>query len=242
MVCLVCGGSKMAKAHIFPRSLIHEMKDGGQIVYGIERSKRGLQYYQSGPWEPDILCQSCEAKLSQCDDYAVSWLRTAESKHQDLFEGKAWSVPNPRPDLLVQFASAVLWRAAVANRLRQGDLSLGPWEPWLRAAIFSGSNKQPQVFVARKRYVTEGKYLGPILMHPYRAPGWSRRAYCFEIANFLWGVKLGNRSGGEALFAGPLAANNRDPLTILNMGDAEVTDDAGIMATYAAAEGLNLAR
>lgn len=208
----------MARSHIFPRALVHEMKDGGPIVLGIERARRGSTYYQSGPWEPDILCQGCEAKLSKCDDYAVDWIRTVEDQATTLLDGRVWTIPNRKPALLVQFAAAVLWRAAVARRLVQSDLELGPWEPWLRAAVFGGSISQPRVFLARRRYVTNGQFHGPIISHPYRAPNWGRRAYSFEIAILLWGVKLDNRSGAESLFDGPFCINDKETVTILNLG------------------------
>lgn len=228
----------MAQAHIFPRALVHDMKNGDKVVHGVSLGTRGLTNYQSGPWEPDILCQRCEGKLADCDNYAIKWIRRFEKKAISVFNGKGFEVPNPKPKLLVKFAASVLWRAAVAKNLAHPDVDLGPWEPMLRDAIFAPNRFQPSVFVARKRYVSEGVSHGSIIVHPYRARGWSKRSYVFEIGDFLWGLKLDDGRGAEKLFEGHIRANEKETLIVVNLGDQELAKQHDLMAIFAAAEGL----
>ena len=238
MPCIVCGSAKMARAHIFPRALVHEMKDGGPVVHSIDRNKRGFKNSQSGPWEPDILCESCESKLSRCDDYAIRWVRRFDQNAVPIFGGKAFEVPNPNSDLLVQFAGSILWRASVARHNRNSDIDLGPWEPLLREAVFGNGDFRPKLILARKRYVTNGLFHGSVVVHPYSASRWSRRSYVFELANLLWGLKLDDRRGGKELFDSPVVANGKSTTIVINMGDAELSQQQEIMEIFAAAEGL----
>lgn len=229
----------MARAHIFPRALVHDMKDGGSVVHAVDRNRRGILNYQSGPWDARILCRTCEAQLSACDDYAIKWIRRFDQNAVPLFGGKGFEVPNPKPHLLVRFAAATLWRASVSSRHAQSDLDLGPWETKLRGSIFAGTRYQPRLFVARKRYVTEGVHHGAIVVHPHYAPGWGKRAYVFEIADLFWGLKLDNRSGVEKLFEPPFLANDANPAIVPNMGDVELGDQHDLMSIFAAAEGID---
>ena len=238
MACIVCGSAKMARSHIFPRALVHEMKDGEPVVHSVDRNKTGYKNSQSGPWEPDILSESCEAKLSGCDNYAVRWVRRFDQDAVPILGGKAFDVPNPKPDLLVQFAGSVLWRASVARHNRNTDIDLGPWEPLLRAAVFEKGEFQPKLFLARKRYVTDGVFHGSVVVQPYHAPDWSRRSYVFELSNLLWGLKLDNRRGGDTIFDSPVVVNGKTTAIVINMGDAELSQQHEIMEIFAAAEGL----
>lgn len=228
----------MAKAHIFPRALVHDMKDGAPVVHAVDRHRRGVMDYQSGPWDRRILCKGCEAKLSACDDYAVKWIRRFDGIALPLFGGKGFEVRNPKPHLLVQFAASILWRAAVSERHAQPELELGPWEWKLREAIFSPSGYQPRLFVARKRYVAKGVQYGAIVVHPHHAPGWGKRAYQFEIGNLLWSLRLDSRGGFVKPFEPPFLANGADPVIIINMGDLELGDQHDLIAIFAAAEGF----
>ena len=228
----------MVKAHIFPRALIHEMKDGHQVIYAADATKRGYREYQSGPWDSNILCQICEAKLSVFDDYAIRWIRKFEQRAIPIFGGKGFEVPNTKSALLVGFAAATLWRAAVSELRQMPSIDLGPFEPPLRKMLFAEGLFEPRLLIFRKVRHVDGVPAGMIVAHPYHAPGWGRRAYAFEVGGFLWGIRLDSRQRGADGFFSPISINGRDTAVVPTAGPIEMRDDQSILDVFAAAEGL----
>lgn len=108
---MVCGESRTVKAHILPRALFHDMKRGDPIL-GQRRDGPGRLTVQSGDWDDRILCGQHEAALGEAGRYAIRFCReyaaAAASAPNAAFRGISLS----RPDLLVTFACACVWRKA----------------------------------------------------------------------------------------------------------------------------------
>lgn len=221
----------MAKSHIFPRAFAHDMRAGAAKLYIASKNADRYEFSQSGPSDGNFLCISCEAKLSDCDDYAVRWIRAFDSKATDCFKGLAKAVPNPKPDLLVKFASAVLWRAATAPKTASPDIDLGPWDFQLRQYLFGNSDYRPSVCILQLRWTVGGNYVGDITVQPYRALLRGRRTYLFDLAGFRFLIRLNNR-GNAPEFSHQFRANGQNPLLVLDLGFREISEDSGFMSIF----------
>lgn len=96
MPCVVCGSSSTVKAHLFPRALLHDLKVDDKHLFGYGMKREGETFFQSGRFDPDILCDIHEQSLHLCDDYAVKFIRRKIPRGKP-FKQVALEVPNPQP-------------------------------------------------------------------------------------------------------------------------------------------------
>ena len=55
--CLVCGSFDMAKAHLFPRAIMHEIRGEDTRIYAADAIREKWDIHQSGEWDSEILCK-----------------------------------------------------------------------------------------------------------------------------------------------------------------------------------------
>ena len=123
----------------------------------------------------DVLCHRHVRDVREVDRYAFAWL--------DLVAAGSFAVrdtgtlvPNPRPDLLVRWAYSVVWRFSEGGWWeRLGGAAgqhptLGPLEPAVRAAIFSGDLCPWPVSLSMASPEQGPEMDSPLWMLPSRGP------------------------------------------------------------------------
>lgn len=235
MSCKVCGRNEMAKSHILPRALMHDIRGDDTEMFAADKNRQQWRHYQSGPWDRTILCQACEDSLKDCDDYAIRWMRRFAQVAVPCFDDKAFEVPNHKPALLVKFIASTVWKAGVSKHMAHQGLSLGPWEARLRQYVFAGHD-EPRAIVFRKYWTVEGNEVSALACPPYNAPAWGRWAFAFDLAGFQFGLRLDRRTNPLAPFHPLMLINGADPALVINAGGKEAVDDAQIMSIVAAAD------
>lgn len=136
--CRVCGSPATVKSHLFPAALAHDIRRDEKYVIAVTPKGRE-RFLQSGEWSDGIVCRAHEDAFQTADDHAVTFCRAFEASATVMHPGLAVQVPNDRPDLLVRFAHAVVWRFAAAHtRLRR---PLGPYMQIIEDVLFQ--NRDP---------------------------------------------------------------------------------------------------
>jgi hypothetical protein len=234
MACKICGDPKTVKSHLLPRSFIKAIKGKHQTALVGFANALGHKHTQSGEFDPHLLCEEHERSLDSCDRYAFEWVTQYEqnSTLRRAHGGMIADVRNPKPDLLLKFVCSVLWRHALSDRMAGSGIDVGPWEPKLRDLIFNGGSYNPQFCIAKRDLLVNGIILKPsVIMVPHRKPVWGRRGWAFELAGFIWGVKLDDRSSGR-MFP-DLTANDRDPVPVWMFDPLPVTEREGLVDALA---------
>ena len=170
MPCVVCGDQATIQAHIIPRALYRRLAGSDQHAMEGSLFRQGTRYQAKGLFDPDLLCATHEKMLAGADDYGLRFMDHFEKKGRPGFDGSVWFVPNPKPNLLIRFVAACIWRRGVSNvRREQADLDLGPAESRLRAMLFEDETRyQPPLMVIRRTYTSQGQHLREIMLEPWQ--------------------------------------------------------------------------
>lgn len=197
MTCVVCGDPHTVRSHIVPRAIFHDMKRPGQQFVFSRRDDVGYEYLQSGKWDSGILCDQHETVLGAVDKYGVEFCRQAQKL---IRSGRgSFTLANPEPRLLVEFASACVWRMAASRNAGKPDRSLGPYAEKIQKSLFAGIQFWPLLLVARHGYrshVGEELNIGAL---PYRYDEFGIRFWRFIVSGLTFDLKLDNRSTPAAM-------------------------------------------
>lgn len=203
VACEICGSSKTVRSHIIPRALFRLSARPGKAVIGNRRDGPGYQYLQSGFWDDRILCAEHESDLGAPDDYAARFCRKFVVASADGYFSA--TIPNPKPELLVAFASACVWRMAVSRSEGRPERMLGPYAERLRALLFDGLSFDPMLLISRSAFVSKGEAFS-LGMLPYRHEELGIRFWRFVTCGLIFDLKLDNRATPPPMAI--LAVNN----------------------------------
>lgn len=228
MACKVCGDTATVDAHVVPRALYRILAGDQQHAYEGSRFKEGVRFQAKGLFDRSILCQTHERMLSQADDYGVRFLRNFEQGAVDL-GGASWVVANPRPDLLLRFVAACVWRRGVSAIHRDGaDLDLGLAEPKLRQMLFGDAGKyKPLLLLKRRQLLSQGQALREIMWAPGKAWGFGDNTWSFFVLGCEFVMKLNPYS--HPPFYPRFVANDRNPVHCVNIDPEEISKVAGMV-------------
>jgi len=210
--CVVCGASPTVKSHIVPRALFHAMKRLDHQLIGPRADGPGYRVLQSGSWCDTILCDAHESLLGDVDRYGVAFCRDFMRR---LKEGQEpIEIANPRPDLLVLFASACVWRMAAARTDGQPEKWLGPYAKRLSAALFEQAPFDTPLLLSRHAYqIKRGEIMNLSLMpHPHSELG--IKFWRFIVCGLIFDLKMDNRAVPYAMSIFPI--NNRNVVTVFD--------------------------
>ena len=145
-----CSNTKLIKAHIIPRGFARVMMDGHKHNIKITIDNVGMT--QHGIYDPNILCNECDNKLGEYDDYALDICRRFPKEHVVNSDG-LFEMANVDGDLFSIFVLSVLWRASITSRQEFRKVALGAYETEAQSVIYKGTplNGMPsyQLLVAR---------------------------------------------------------------------------------------------
>lgn len=193
MGCVICGDEKTVEAHLLSRAFIHDLRKGAgaKHVIEVDGDRPGVRFHQSGAFDPDLLCYTHEQAAGLGEDYSIRWVRSAR-KQVASQPSNEWTVPNAKPDYLLRFTYAAVWKAAVTTLNGPSTGSLGPYEKILRDAIFFGGPLCLDLLVGVSGSTVQGQALD-IVISPYatRLDRW--RVWHFAIGPIIFYLKTDKR-------------------------------------------------
>ena len=195
--CVVCGGGPTVKSHLIPRAIFHDMKRPDNPFIGNRRDGTGYVDLQSGFLDRSLLCAAHEAMLGTADKYGVELCR---SFLQQVAAGADYPrVANPKPELLVDFAKACVWRSAASRTAGVPSKWLGPYARRIEDSIFGTTVFRPLLLVSRLAYVNGNGEKLNMGAPPHRYQEEGINFWRFIAGGLIFDLKLDNRSAPPAM-------------------------------------------
>ena len=209
---MICGATPTVQSHLFPRALVHRIRGTEKNVTEGDRSKPGIRFTQSGPSDNGFLCDRHEKTFAKADDYIARFCRKFEKAAELSPTGNSYTAPNPRPDLLLTFAAATVWRHVASKHGVTHALDLGPYRAIIERHLFDGAPLPLEVIVGRSNLVDpEGKRL-EFGIAPYRQRLRNWNVWHFSIGGFDFYLKTDQKPFPPTWKQ--FLANDNDPITI----------------------------
>ncbi len=229
MSCLICGEPRTVESHLVPRALYRDVAGDGQHGFEANRFSPGVTFQAKGLFDRNILCREHEDRLNAADTYGVDFIRGFHERGRLIVKGNIWEVPNPRPDLLLKFVAACIWRRGVSKVKRaDANLELGPAEPRLQGLLFgNGGTYDPPFTVARRHIVSDGAPLHELMFEPAKGYGFGDNTWSFLAFGCEFTMKLNPYSSPP--FPAVTVANGRDPIWAFNHDPQEITDIENVL-------------
>jgi hypothetical protein len=168
-ICKMCGiDKKLIKAHIIPKAFFKEIanpKDDFPKIYSNDDYPRKAPI---GIYDENILCEDCEKKFKEIDDYAVDFF-IEENYEKKYYKKKYPYVFNiaisANNKLLKLFAISLLWRGSVSKQPFYSDIQLGPFEEKAKELLINYEMGEKECFATSILEYT-GRFIK--IFNPYR--------------------------------------------------------------------------
>jgi len=105
-----------------PRGFARRIKGDQKHNLKISMNEVGATHH--GVYDKHILCQDCDGKLGELDDYALNVCRRFPKEHSFGSDGM-FEMRNIDGDKFATFILSVLWRASISSRPEFRKVSLG---------------------------------------------------------------------------------------------------------------------
>jgi len=195
--CKLCGEEKelCKQSHIIPNFMYQDLFDETNRMHAIQRKEGALQkrgYRQTGEYEKDILCHSCDNEaLGKLDRYASLILYDGYPKiceNRTGLDGMTYTYCAEIDYVQFKlFLLSVLWRASISQRALFAEVQLGPHEERIRRMLLNGEPgdqlKYPCLIMT---YLHLKKYPGDVVAQPSRARVNAGYVYKFLIGGMLY--------------------------------------------------------
>lgn len=209
--CVICGVGPTVKAHLFPRALMLDMKADSPQLVGGNRHRDGVKLQQNGEWDDALLCAYHETSIGIGDDYGVRFCRSFRTKGIQRPNDRALDVPNARPDLLMHFAYAVIWRHVASASGWADRLDLGPFGDEMLDAMQARGPYDLELIVGRNPLTVRGQQVD-IAIAPYRERMERWNVWQFTISGLDFYLKTDRRPFPESWR--PYLANSNNPIVV----------------------------
>lgn len=222
MNCRLCNlPRKFAKSHVIPRAFWPELRGGKDVPLLVSSSERSFpQRSPIGVYDQTILCEACETKFNEMDDYGINILlkRKAELFKSVPPEGEpvAWKSEVVDQDRLLVFLVGILWRASVSTHGFYQKVVLGPLELLARKVVMNQDAAVPSEFgavLSQWRANDEHRSLTNGLMDPFKEKWGDTTAYRFYFGEVVAYIKADKRPFPRELKQYSLGSN--ESLTII---------------------------
>jgi hypothetical protein len=152
-----CNSTELIEAHIIARAFAKEVR--GQHRHNWLISDQRVSYTQLGIWDSGILCATCDGKLGDLDNYALSVCRGFQNEHAVRRDG-LFELRNVDGDKFAKFVLALLWRASISRRPEFAKTALGSYEDRARDVIFDAEplSALPEYELFVERYRRKGQF------------------------------------------------------------------------------------
>lgn len=141
--CRLCESHRpLVRSHLVPNSFYREALSGGNRLHRIESDNPArYRIVQSGEYDGEILCSTCEASFSGCDAYAERLLLRSELR-QSAESSTAVVLDNFDFRLLRRFVVATVWRITVSSRPFGDQIRVSGDKQARMAAFLRGDSHQ----------------------------------------------------------------------------------------------------
>lgn len=232
-ICRLCGLEKqLIKAHIIPRKLYEPIREASigeppsdQVprVYIVGTEKNPKQF-QSGIYDPSILCRECDGDLiGVWDNYGQTFLLSPSFSENHLVDnlGKpaAYRIEEFDYKQLKLFFMSILWRAAITSDLFFAQIKLGSWEERLRKMILVqdlGSENDFSVFL----FKYEGD-LSEIMQNPTKQRQDKVNCYRFRFPKYGFLIKVDQQSFHSDLLPFVISPNHQLLIRVMEYKDSK---------------------
>lgn len=199
--CRLCDtAGKLVKAHVIPEAFFRVLRVDGEPPILLSNTANAFpKRSPTGVYDKDILCDQCEPKFDQVDDYGTRVLLNCFHEYfhpvkvgdRIVFQGT-----NVDPQLLLRFLVVTLWRASVSTHPYYKRVSMGPFEWLAKQVIFNPDDPIPQEFSAvLLRYTRGDEHLdaATVLMDPLREKWGGVNTYRLYLGDVVAYVKVDSR-------------------------------------------------
>ena len=202
MNCRLCNlPRKFTKSHVIPEAFWRELRDGKDVPLLISSSEGSFpQRKPIGVYDQTILCETCETKFNEMDDYGINILL---KRREELFkpvphEGElvAWQSELVDQHRLLVFLVGILWRASVSTHTFYQRVDLGPLELLARKVVMDQEAAVPVEFgavLSQWCAVDEHRNLTKGLMDPFKEKWGEATAYRFYFGEVIAYIKADKR-------------------------------------------------
>lgn len=174
-----------------PRALVADIRGSETKVVEGSRHKDGVKFRQNGEWDDGILCDLHERLIGSGDDYGIDFVRRVAGT--PLHKEKRLHLSNPKPDALIQFAYATVWRFCVARGYSHLKQALGPYEDCLRRMLLAETAPSLQVLITQRPFHLNKESSINIAVLPYRTKLLSWNVWHFVVRNSSFFIKTDQR-------------------------------------------------
>lgn len=196
MICRFCGhDKKLVKAHIIPEGFFRKIRRGKDVPHLLSSGDGAYpKKVPIGVYDQQILCETCERRFAQWDQYGQEFLSDKPRGWKRLCSHTGpvgYEVHSYDYASLKLFCVAVLWRASVSCQPFFEEVSLGPFEDTARQLITEerpGSEDDFSVVLATFDDPVTTPFLNPDLV---RWDGVSH--YRFYLGNYVAHIKADDR-------------------------------------------------
>ena len=196
--------------------------DAAHLVAG-RRNQDGVLLSQNGQWDDTFLCDAHERIVGTADDYAVRFIRRRLPAATLRAAGGMVVVENPRPEQLLHFAFAVVWRHVVCARGQETGLNLGQYEQQIRDALVSNGPYDLELIVGFNPVTVKGEWI-QLALAPYREKmpvhGTSLNVWHFTVGGLDFYLKTDGRLFPTGFR--PYLANDNNPLLLGRRNKREI--------------------
>jgi hypothetical protein len=195
--CKLCLEEKelCKQSHIIPSFMYQDLFDEKNGFYAIQSKRGTIQqrgYRQTGEFDKDILCHSCDNKtLGKWDRYASLILYDGYPKireYREVPDGMKYTYcAGIAYAQFKLFLLSILWRASISKRLLFGEVQLGPHKERIRQMLLnSDPGEQLEYPCLIMTYLHLKEYPGEIVAQPSHARMNGGHVYKFLIGGLLY--------------------------------------------------------
>ena len=180
-----------------------------RLVSG-SRHRTGVMFKQNGDWDDRILCETHEKIIGCADDYGIGFCRKWQEARSVIYDGRAFEVPNSRPDMLLHFAYAVVWRHAMALDV-YSSLSLAHYERQILDSLLTRGPYGLQLLIGASPLVLKGEPVN-IGLPPYHERLLGLNVVHFVVSGLSFYLKTDQRTFPASWT--PFLANNNERVVL----------------------------
>ena len=218
MICKGCSqDKKLIKAHIIPESFFigHRTAKESPLLISNEA---GIYPKKSriGVYDKEILCNECEGKFQDVDNYGQTILLKNEDSHVKLTKNDkifGYQINGVDYQRLKQFFISVLWRASISKHAFYSKIQLGSYESKAKALIWNGNLDTTGLF---SFFIAKFKDpdIGRAILDPHRQRHEGVNYCQFYMYGYIIYIKVDKRSTPEKYKK--FEANNDGVLNIVS--------------------------
>jgi hypothetical protein len=171
MPCRFCDvGTGLIRAHVIPKGFFRVFREAAETPRLLTNNPSEYpRRIPAGIYDETILCEACEPRFGNWDQYAQELLRD-DLPHAIVHRYEAdvvgYEIDEWRYDLLKLFFVSLSWRASVSTQSMFHRIQLGPFEHVARTMLDQGKPGSAQDFAVFLRKFDPQR--GHVILDPHR--------------------------------------------------------------------------